>query len=117
MPGSPLTEEIEVTFEQSIVWVQGGPDDDYPYLRESSVRVGTRARRVRRCSESLVAYATLRPDAPNVTPGRFPRRIWTFQFGDSNPGDVVRCPMQAVKPRSIRAGHRSESGREQSSRT
>ena len=116
MPGSPLTEDIDVAFEQSIVWVQGGPDD-YPYLRESSVRVGTRARRVTRCSEALVAYATLRPDAPNVTAGRFPRRIWTFQFGDRNPGDVVRCPMQAVRPRSIRAGHRSESGGEQKSVT
>ena len=111
MLGSPLTKEIDLFFEESIVWVDGGPDD-YPYLRESSLPAGSRARPIRSSSGSLVAYATLRQDAPNLSPGRFSRRVWTFQSGDHNPDGLTRSPMQAVRPRSIRAGQRSERGRE-----
>jgi hypothetical protein len=112
MIGSPLTKDVDVAFEQSIVWVRGGPDD-YRYLRESSVKSGTRARGIRASSGSLAAYATLRHDAPSLTPGRFVRRVWTFQSGDHDPGAVTRCPMQAVKPHSIAAARRSERGREE----
>src|SRR5438132_1548046 len=101
--GSPLTEDIDVSRELGIVWIRGGPSD-YPYLRESYTKAGTRARRQRNLGESVVAYATLRRDAPSITPGIFLRRIWSFQSGR----DGHLSPMQGVKPHSILAGRRSE---------
>src|SRR2546428_1620206 len=78
--GSPLTEDVDVASERGIVWVRGGPAD-YPYLRESSTKAGSRAQPLRNLGESVVAYATLRPDAPAITPGIFLRRVWSFQSG------------------------------------
>jgi hypothetical protein len=101
--GSPLTEDVDVFHEREIVWVRGGPDD-YPYLRESITKAGTRARPLRSLGESVVAYATLLPDAPSITPGMFLRRVWTFQSGR----DGRLSPMQGVKPQSIAAGRRSD---------
>lgn len=101
--GSPLTADVDVSQEAEIIWVRGGPDD-YPYLREWATTTGTRARRVRGPGDTLVAYATLRSDAPGISPGRFRRRVWSYQFGR----DGNLSPMQGVKPRSISAGVRSE---------
>ena len=79
--GSPLTKVVDVSCELDIVWVRGGPGD-YPYLRETRTTAGTRARRLPNLDKSsIVAYATLREDAPGVSPGRFERRIWSFQKG------------------------------------
>jgi hypothetical protein len=109
--GSPLSRHLDLRSEADIVWVCGRPED-YPYLREFTAKAGSRARRLSRFSGSLVAYATLTPNAPNVSPGIFERRVWTFQAGDRETRDGGRCPMQAVRPRSIQAGRRSESGRD-----
>jgi hypothetical protein len=100
--GSPLTADIDVSQEAEIIWVRGGPDD-YPYLREWATIAGTRARPIRG-GDTLVAYAALRPDAPGISPGRFRRRVWSYQFGR----DGHLSPMQGVKPHSISAGRRSE---------
>jgi hypothetical protein len=32
--GSPLSSDMDISFEHSVVWVRGRPDD-YPYLRET----------------------------------------------------------------------------------
>jgi hypothetical protein len=102
--GSPLTKDVDVSYELDIVWVRGGPDD-YPYLRESSVKAGTRARPLPHLDKSsIVAYVTLRADAPGVSRGMFERRIWSFQEGR----DGHLSPLQGVKPYSIAAGRRSE---------
>jgi hypothetical protein len=104
--GSPLTKHVNVSSEESIVWLRGGPQD-YPYLRETAVIAGTRARRSPLFDEA-VAYAVLRPDAAGVSPGRFLRRMWSFQPGR----DPYLSPTQGVKPHSIAAGLRSQLGRE-----
>jgi hypothetical protein len=108
--GSPLSQHLDLQLELGIVWVHGGPQD-YPYLREATTKAGSRARSIFRPSGSLVAYATLTSNAPSASPGIFERRIWTFQAGDKESRDGGGCPMQAVKPHSIRARRRSESGR------
>ena len=116
--GSPLTWDLDVSWESEIVWLRGGPDD-YPYLREGFTRANTRARRPRPLSETVVAYATLRLGAPGVSPGRFERRLWSFQEDrdpypceKTHPNYENVAPMQGVKPHSIAAGRRSELGRE-----
>jgi len=115
---SPMTREIDLSSEASIVWVKGGPDD-YPYLRESSLTVSSRSRPLNNLARSVVAYVTLKPDARHFSLGRFQRRVWTFQVGHdpypcepASPNYETACPMQGVKPHSISAGQPSVRGRE-----
>jgi len=92
--------------ESEIVWLEPGY---YPYLREDVVMRGRRASEISgdRIYGKLVAYAKLKPDAPNNgMRGRFDRRIWYLKPHDT-PSD---WPCEAVEPLSIRAGKPSRRG-------
>jgi len=92
--------------EDRIVWLE--PVDNLDYVRVSSVSAGTRNRSVGRhfaYDGRLVGYAILRPDAPNVLPGTFGRRIfWLARHDrDSQPdGPYLHgCPTEAVDPATV----------------
>ena len=46
----PLTKDIDVTAEASIVWVKGGLNE-YPYLRESYLTTSSRSRPLKKCRQ------------------------------------------------------------------
>lgn len=118
----PLTERMDLSHEESIVWVRGGPDD-YPYLRERGVVAHSRRKGLSRSIKWVVAYSILQANAPHIYGalgrGKFERRYWSFE--DSNdrypseradPEYEIKCPYNGVKPRSIMAGRQSETGRQ-----
>src|SRR5215207_11650118 len=89
--------------ELEIVWLEPGY---YPYLREDVVTRGWRATEISgdRIYGKLVAYAKLKPDAPNNgSRGRFDRRIWYLKPHDTPQG----WPCEAVDPHTISASVRS----------
>lgn len=102
--GSPLTTDFDLTTEETIVLNPGALER--PYLREEMRKVSTRNRRSKAFRESVCGYSVLRPDAPNVSPGTYIIRVWTWQEGHDN--EHRGAPMQGVKPRSIMAGRKSE---------
>jgi hypothetical protein len=109
-PGDP----IDISAEAEIVWVKGGPDD-YPYLHEGFRTSTSRTRPFENPGLYLVAYAKLRPDAPALRRGTFLRRIWKFRPDQDScqaeHGHDIACPLDAVKPHSIKPRQRSEWGR------
>lgn len=89
--GSPLTKDFDLSTEENIVL---NPDAlERPYLREEMRMVSTRNRRSKAFRESVCGYSVLRTDAPNVSPGMYIIRVWTWQEGHDNEHRVA--PMRA----------------------
>lgn len=94
-------------WEKEIIWVE--PDAKrYPYLREGTAEAGRRVARPTRWIGRYVAYATLQPDAPSISPGVFERRVWYVMPRDI---DGTGSPIQSVAPDSIIAGQWSRRGK------
>lgn len=111
-----LAKKMDVISEKKIVWVDGARREDYPYLREEVYKSDKRASAIRR--DGLVAYATLQPDAPNIRPWCFARRVWYFLKRDRELCADVQyagCPQQGVKPSTIAAGRLATHGSDRES--
>jgi hypothetical protein len=94
--------DMNLEWEEQIVWLD--TPERYPYLRETTITAPFRTRGPRdgRCPGKMIAYATLKADAPSEWPSSFTRRVWYVAPHDPyNDGGV---PMEAVDPRSIQPG-------------
>jgi Family of unknown function (DUF6009) len=93
-----MSTRYDPRMEADIVWLDKSASALSRYAREILIKCSQRANRPK-TSYRVVAYATLRPEAKSVAPGEFLRRVW--YMSDHN---VDGNPMQAVDPKSIRAG-------------
>jgi len=94
----------QIEAEQSIVWLDETARA-LPYVRESMMPLPFRSK-APRLMRRLVAYATIKPNAAHVRPGRFERRYWWLMSHD--PYNNGGGPIEAVDPRSIAAGQLSK---------
>ena len=97
----------QIEAEDAIVWLEEAARS-LPYVREGIMALPHRMRppSPRRTSRRIVCYATLRPGAPHVSPGRFQRRYWWLASHDPYSGGGG--PIEAVNPQSIAARQLSE---------
>jgi Family of unknown function (DUF6009) len=93
---------MKLEWEKQIVWLD--QPERYRYLRETIVETPFRTRKPRdgRCPGRIVAYATLKDDAPSESPSSFMRRVWYVAPHD--PYNDGGTPMEAVDPHFIQPG-------------
>lgn len=85
--------------EDAVTWLQ--PPDALRYVREALVLCRFRARQPHAAPDArLVAYATLRPDAPPARTHRFVRRVWYAVEAT----DERALERDIVVPASVQAG-------------
>ena len=96
-----------ITFERMIVWLEDARD--WPFVRELIIDTATSRRGPLHLTGlgRVVGFSKLTPDAP-ANDGKYVRRVFYLKNGDVVDAPLDRIPRNAVDPRTVLPGTRSQ---------